>query len=345
MKTRIKNRVLPFIMLLLFLFSLSSCEEEEPKVNNRVFYDYFDTVCVLYDYTGMESESFSSLSKSVEAAIGHYHRLFDIYREYDGINNLATVNRLAGTEPVKVSEEIIELLLFSKEMYNLTGGKVNIAMGSVLSLWHELRYAPENERRIPTKAELSALSVHTSIDSIIIDEKNSTVSFADPDLKIDVGAIAKGYTAELIKKELSEEGYSGLVLDMGGNLCAVGKKPNGEGWKSGIRNPLYFEGAEEPYARTVTLFDDSLVTSGVYERYYVVDGIRYHHIIDPETLMPESRYLSVSVQTSDSGVADALSTAIFNMDLEEAEKFVKSFNGKIEVTLVLPDESVKVLSN
>ncbi len=343
MKSTVKGRVLSFLMLLLFIFSLSACKTREPEPNNRVFYDYFDTVSVLYDYTGIESEEFSALSKEVEAAIEHYHRLFDIYHEYEGITNLATVNRLAGKEAVKVSGEIIELLSFSADMYRLTGGKVNIAMGSVLSLWHGLRYAPEKERRIPEKAELSLLAEHTSIDAIVIDRENSTVSFTDPELKIDVGAIAKGYTAELIKRELISRGYSGLVLDMGGNLCTVGSKPNGDGWAGAIRNPLYFEGDEEPYSRTVTLLDDSLVTSGVYERYFVVDGVRYHHIIDPETLMPESRYLSVSVQTSHSGVADALSTAIFNMDLEEAEAFVSTLE-KTEVTLIFNDGSYKVLS-
>ena len=345
MKTKIRIRILSAVLLLLFVFSLPSCKENEPKVNNRVFYDYFDTVCVLYDYTGMESESFSLLSKSVEAAISHYHRLFDIYHEYEGMNNLATVNRLAGEGEVKVSGEIIELLLFSKEMYEKTGGKVNVAMGAVLSLWHELRRSPEKEKRIPTEAELAALGEHISIDSIIIDKENSTVRFSDPMLKIDVGAIAKGYTAELIKSDLKGQGHSGLVLDMGGNLCAVGARLSGKGWESKIRNPLSLEGEAEPYVRTVTLLDDSLVTSGVYERYYVADGKRYHHIIDTETLMPENRYLSVSVQTSHSGVADALSTAIFNMDEAEAESFVKSFEENIEVTLVFPDGSVKVLKS
>ena len=340
------KRIFAALLFLLFIFSLSlslvSCgENEEPKVNNRVFYDYFDTVCVLYDYTGMESEKFSLLARSVEAAIAHYHRLFDIYHEYSGITNIATLNRLAGTGKVEVSAEIIDFLSFSLEMHELTGGKVNVAMGSVLSLWHEYRAA---QNGIPSTEELSARALHTSIDSVIIDKENLTVEITDSSLSLDVGAIAKGYTAEIIKNELSAQGYSGLVLDMGGNLCAVGKKPSGEGWKSGIRNPLYFEGDQNPYTRTVMLLDDSLVTSGVYERYYTVDGVRYHHIIDPVSLMPENRYLSVSVQTSHSGVADALSTAIFNMSESEAQALVSSLE-EIEVTLVFADGSYKILGS
>ena len=342
------KRIFAALLILLFVFSLSfslvSCEEDSsPEVNNRVFYEYFDTVSVLYDYSGMESEEFSALAKSVEAAIAHYHRLFDIYHEYEGLTNLATLNRLAGTGKVKASAEIIELLSFCRDMYDLTGGKVNVAMGSVLSLWHDFRVSG-GKGGVPSAEELSARAEHTSIDSVIIDEENLTVEITDPELMLDVGAIAKGYTAELIKAELKRQGYSGLVLDMGGNLCAIGRKPSGEGWKSGIRNPLYFDGDEKPYTRTVTLLDGSLVTSGVYERYHTVDGIRYHHIIDPTSLRPENRYLSVSVQTSHSGVADALSTAIFNMSEEEAEAFVSALENT-EVTLIFADGSYKVLKS
>ncbi len=337
------------IMLLLFLFSLlsaASCapkKKGDPEPKTRIFYEHFDTVSVFYDYTGMDSAEFRSLADSVEAAISHYHKLFDIYHEYEGITNLATVNRLAGQGRVKVDPAIIGLLSFSVEMYHLTGGKVNIAMGAPIALWHELRVSASSEPRIPTEEELTALSEHISIDSIVIDKEALTVEITDPLVRIDVGAVAKGYTAELIKDELLSMGKSGLVLDMGGNLCAVGSKPSGEGWKSGIRNPLYLNEGEEPYVRTVILKNASLVTSGVYERYYTVNGVRYHHIIDPETLMPSYRYLSVTVQTEDSGVADALSTAIFNMDYEEAVDFIREF-GKAEVTFVFNDGSYSVVN-
>ena len=342
MKNAAKIRILALLLFLLFVFSLFSCGEEDPEPNNRIIYGYFDTVCVIYDYSGMDTEKFSALARDVEEAIAHYHRLFDIHKEYEGLVNLATVNRLAGGEEVEVSREIIELLLFSEEMYRTTGGKVNYAMGAVTSLWKNLC---AKESRIPTEAEILEAGKHISPDTVKIDAENRTVRILDEHQSIDVGAIAKGYTAELIKRELSSLGHSGIALDMGGNLCTLGAKPSGNGWESGIRNPLYYEGGEEPYVRTVTLLDGSLVTSGVYERYYTIGGKRYHHIIDPETLMPEYRYLSVTVQTSDSGVADALSTAIFNMELSDAEKFVSAFEEEIEVTLVFPDGSVKILTS
>ena len=321
-------------LLLLFSFCVgaTSCTQKDPVTSNRVFYEYFDTVSVFYDYTGMSTEKFNLLAKSVEASLEHYHRLFDIYNEYDGLTNLATVNRMAGEGSVRVDSAIIGLLDFCIDMYKLTDGKVNVMMGSVLSLWHDLRAEGE---RIPTSEELSERGAHISIDLLRINKEESTVEITDPLARLDVGAIAKGYTAQLIKDELVHQGYSGLVLDLGGNICTVGTKPDGSGWQSAIRNPLYTKGEDgDRYVRTLDLSDSALVTSGVYERYYTVDGVRYHHIIDPDTLMPESRYLSVSVHTDDSGVADALSTALFNMDESEARDLVDRF-ADVEATFVL----------
>lgn len=346
----LRRRFCALILLLLFVFSLLpmlfSCGESEKEIKpqKRIFYEYFDTVCVIYDYTGMEKDDLDTLMSGIESSLEYYHRLFDIYHEYEGISNLATVNRLAGQGPVKVSREICEMLTFSKEMYGLTHGRVNVAMGSVLSLWHKIRALPEGERYIPTESELSSLGEHTSIDSIVIDTEALTVEITDAECSLDVGAIAKGYAAERIKAELIKQGYSGIVLDLGGNLCTVGSKPGGEGWTSGIRNPLYPDASLEPYVRTVTLLGGSLVTSGVYERYFILDGRRYHHIIDPETLMPEQRYLSVSVMAKNSALCDALSTAVFNMSREEAEFLIAAFDSEIEITLVYPDGEYTVLS-
>ena len=133
--------------------------------------------------------------------------------------------------------------------------------------------------------------------------------------------------------------------DFGGNLCAVGSKPNGKGFESTIHNPLYGKGEGDRYIRDITLSDTALVTSGGYERYYVIDGVKYHHIIDPQTKKPLNNYLSVSVLTENSGVADALSTAIFNMDIDTAESFISSYGERIEVTIVFPDGSYKVLTS
>lgn len=343
MKKRVFLRLTSLLFLPLLFILPAGCNDVEPEPNSRIFYGCFDTVSVIYDYSNMEEDEFSRLSKNIEAAANHYHKLFDAYTEYDGINNIATLNRLAGKGKVEVDRAIIELLLFSRKMYDKTDGAVNFALGSVTYLWKTL--PSSEEKRIPTDIELTEAGKHTNPDSVIIDTEGGTVEITDSLLRIDVGAIAKGYIAELIKKELKELGHSGIFLDFGGNLCAVGSKPDGKAWEGAIRNPLYPDSSNEPYVRETTILDDSLVTSGVYERYFIINGVRYHHIINPKTMKPENSYLSVSVQTTDSGVADALSTAIFNMDFDTAEKFVIYYEEKIEVTLVFPDGSCKVISS
>ena len=345
MKKKALIKILFSVTALLFVFSLASCSLGEPEPNNSVFYGSFDTTCVVWDYTGMDGEDFSALASDIEASAAHYHRLFDAYREYEGVINIASLNRLAGTGPVKVDSAIIDLISFSKEMYSLTDGKVNFALGSVTYLWKTLTASYDSEDnpqepRVPTEAELSEAGKHISPDSVLIDKENSTVEITDPDTRIDVGAIAKGYAAELIKKELAALGYGGIILDFGGNICAVGIER-----EVPIRNPLYFEGADEPYIRRALVSSEALVTSGGYQRYQIIDGERYHHIIDPESLRPESRYLSVTVKTSDSGVADALSTALFNTDYEEVKEFVSAFDEKIEITLVFLDGKSEIIEN
>ncbi len=320
------------LILSFFMCALSSCERR----TNRIFYEYFDTVTVIYDYSGGSQRDFDKNCELIEELVSECHELYDIYNEYEGIINIATINKNAGGGPLKVDEKIIGLLEFSLEMYSLTEGKVNVAMGSVLSLWHELR---TEGVRIPTEEELRLCAEHTDPADIVIDRENSTVALLDPEMSLDVGAVAKGYVAELCAEMLRERGVSGYALDFGGNLRLIGSKADGGAWTVGIKNPDLY--ADEKYVRRAELHDGSLVTSGVYERFYTVDGVDYHHIIDTDTLMPGRRYLSVSVATRSSALADALSTALFNMELDAARELVVELGGA-EATFVLPSGEVVV---
>ena len=303
----------------------------QPK--NRLWYEYLDTVCVVYDYSGMSNDKFNEVTDFIENELKACHELYDIYNEYSGINNLATVNKNAGTA-IKVDSRIIDLLTFSKEMYDVTGGEVNIAMGAVLVQWHDAREAAKknpSSAKIPSMTSLTEANKHTDINSIVIDKANSTVKITDAEARIDVGAIAKGYTAERIAKLLIDRGITSFVLDFGGNLRAIGTKVDGSGWNTGIKNPN--PSASSQYARILTLKNASLVTSGTYERYFTVNGTRYHHIIDCDTLMPSNRYASVSIHTESSAVADALSTAVFNMTEEEINSIIAKMPN-VEITVI-----------
>ena len=335
------KRLAVLTLLLTVLLSAVSCGRGgEPRTNT--YYEYFDTVSYISSYRGsVESEGeFADTCARIEEIMKKYHRLMDIYHEYDGMNNLATVNKNAGIAPVTVSEELIELLLYAKEIYVLTGGEVNVAMGSVLSLWHECREEAEADKgaaQIPHEAALRAAAEHTSIDSIVIDRSASTVYISDKDTSIDLGAIGKGYTAERAAEYLKDEGIDSYVLNFGGNIRAVGTKPDGEAWVTGITNPDAL--SAQAYAARISLSDSSCVTSGSYQRYFTVDGKDYHHIIDKDTLYPSEYFVSVSVITPDSALADALSTALFSMSYEDGLALCESI-GEVGVIWICPDGEI-----
>lgn len=339
MKRILSLAVATLLLLALPVLSFTACTDPEIKVKNRIFYEYFDTVSYVYDYSGGTDAQFDEVCRGVEYELKTCHELFDIYNTYAGVTNLKTVNDSAGKGPVKVNARIIDLLEDAIELYELTDGNVNVMMGSVLSIWHKHRTEGVS---LPDMNALVAANEHTSIENLVIDRENMTVEITDPEASLDVGAIAKGFTAELIYNMLAERGICGYAINLGGNLRTVGTKPDGSGWVSGVQNPD--KNAAAPYVATLTISDSALVTSGVYERYYTVDGVQYHHIINKDTLMPERNYLSVTVHTESSTVADALSTALFNMSIDEGRAVISSLSDT-EIIYVLADGSVERISN
>lgn len=325
------------VCMLLPMCLLSSCREESNKYTTYSF-AYFDTVTTVIGYE-KNQEDFDARAAKILEDLGEYHKLFTIYHRYEGMENLCTVNELQNGmhRTVTVDARIIEMLLYVKEMYQMTNGKVNVAMGSVLSVWHDYREAGINDpskATLPPMELLESASQHTDIDCVVIDKEKSTVTLTDPEMKLDVGAIAKGYAVEMVARSLEEEGVCGYILNVGGNVRTVGAQEGGKKWLVGIDNPNG-EG-ENAYFAKVDLAGEALITSGSYQRYYLVDGERYHHIIDPATLMPAKGYLSVSVICSDSGMGDALSTALFCMPLSEGMELVNALDG-VEALWVLED--------
>lgn len=303
------------VCLLLACFLLCGCAAQTPrdekKIYEATFLNLFDTVTVIKGAADSQDE-FSEITQSIHDQLQEYHRLFDIYQDYEGITNLKTVNEMAGQAPVEVDRRIIELLLDCKEYYVLTDGMVNVAMGSVLKLWHNARndgiHDPQNAD-VPHMDQLLEAARHTDMDAVMIDEEKSTVYISDPDVQLDVGAIAKGWSVQRVV----ETAPKGLLISVGGNVCATGpKNEDGMPWVIGVQNP-----SEDSYLHTLYVDNECVVTSGDYQRYYVVAGKVYHHIIDPNTLQPGTRWRSVSIVCTDSGLADALSTALFLLPLED----------------------------
>lgn len=334
------RRIIAAILTVLILLPLAGCREEEsgPEVYAQSFFESFDTVSTLRAYAD-DPADFTRYARLFRDELWRYHQLFDIYNEYDGLNNLKTVNDHA-VEAVEVDPEILDLLEFSIDLYDLTGGMTNVAMGSVLTLWHDCRENalthPESAS-VPDRDALANAAEHTDIRAIEIDRAASTVRLTDPEMRLDVGAIAKGFAAGRVADKLREAGLTSGILNVGGNTVTVGSRPDGALWRVGIQNPNPDGG--DAYLCRVAITDLALVTSGSYERYYAVDGVRYHHIIHPETLFPKDTYLSVSVLAADSGMADGLSTALFNMDPDAGQALIDSLES-IEAYWVLSDGTI-----
>ena len=312
-------------LLALFLVSLllAGCtapaaqSSTNAQIYEASFLELFDTLTVLKGSAKSE-EDFQKTAQFVHDELEHYHQLFDIYTDYDGLNNLKTVNDMAGIAPVEVDDAVISLLKDCRSYYELTGGKVNVAMGGVLKLWHDARDAGINDptnAKLPDMAALEKAAEHVGFDSIVIDEAAHTVYIADPNVRLDVGAVAKGWAAQRVAEKLP----ANMLLSVGGNVCATGSKTADTPWVIGIQNP---DGAGEPYLHTLYVTGGSYVTSGDYQRSYTVDGKAYHHIIDPDTLMPSAYWRSVTIVCADSGLADALSTALFVLPQAEGQKLL-----------------------
>ncbi|MBQ7873569.1 MAG: FAD:protein FMN transferase [Oscillospiraceae bacterium] len=335
------KKIISLLLAVLILFGFAGCAAPEPEKTRftKTYYDFFDTMSTIVGYEETQ-EAFDEKCAYIEERLKHYHELYDIYHWYDGVTNVYNLNREAKEAPVEVHEDIILLFEFCKEMYELTEGKTNFAMGSVLRIWHNYREDGNYDflnAKVPPMEDLEAAAQHCSIDDIIIDKENSTVFYADPDLRVDVGAIGKGYATERIAQELEAMGVDNYTLNIGGNIRTLGYKADGEGWVAGIQNPDTT--SEQTFLLKVSFGDLALVTSGSYQRYYWVGDKKYHHIIDPETLFPKDTFTSVSILTPDSGIADALSTACFNLTLEEGMALVESIENT-EAMWVEPDGTI-----
>ncbi len=292
----------------------------------KTYYEYFDTLTTVIGYA-QSQEDFDATCQQIQEQLVDYNQRYDIYNSYDGVNNIRTINENAG-QPVEVDDAILDLLEFSKEAYTLTQGMTNVAMGSVLSIWHDFREAgieDPDAAALPDMKDLQAAAKHCDLNAVVIDRDKGTVCLTDPEMSLDVGAVAKGFATERIAQAMQTQGLDHYILNVGGNIRAIGGKLDGEDWATGIQNPD--TESQTQYLHVIGLRDMALVTSGNYQRYYEVDGVRYHHIISPETLMPKNEFSSVTILAADSGLADALSTACFNLSLEKGQALIESLDG------------------
>lgn len=309
-----KKKLTALILGLFLAVSAVGCGEKPLQNFSVTWFDLFDTVTVIQGYAASQEEWDAQMDALHEDLLA-YHQLYDIYNEYEGITNLCTVNARAGQGPVQVDERILNLLELALNISQTTNGQMDVTLGRMLKLWHDARAAADEDPAaavLPDDEALRSAAEHSGADRIVLNRQDSTVEITDPEVQLDVGSIGKGYAVEMAARAARERGLTSALLNVGGNLRSIGTKPDGTQWTAGIQDP-----DSDSYRYAVFLQDKALVTSGDYQRYYMVDGVRMHHLIDPDTLYPAKNCRSVSVLAPDSGYADGLSTALFCMDVQE----------------------------
>ncbi|MHB9922387.1 FAD:protein FMN transferase [Clostridium botulinum] len=247
------------------------------------------------------------------------------------------INKNAGIAPVKVSKNTFDVVKASLIYSEKTKGSFDITVEPLVSLWG----IGTDKARIPSKDEISNALKLINYEDVIINEKESTIMLKRKGQAIDLGAIAKGYTADELKKVLLNYNVSSAFLSLGGNVYVLGNKPDKTPWKIGVQNPLEPRG---DYLGIVSVSDKSVVTSGNYERFFERNGKRYHHIFDTKTGYPaEKGLISVSIISDKSIDGDALSTSVYTLGLDEGKKLIESLNN-VEAIFVTNDKKVYVTS-
>lgn len=321
------------------LFLLTGCNTQKvPETGytkySAQFYGTFDTIVQIIGYCQTE-EKFSQYANQMKTRMEELNRLYDIYYEYSGENNLKTVNDNAGIQPVPVREEILDLIEFCQDWYAKTDGKVNIALGPVLSIWHKYmeRYSADpTDAKLPDLDKLQEKLPLCNMEDIIVDREAGTVYLKQKGMSLDVGAVAKGYATQLVCQEAYEAGFTSFIVSAGGNVVAGDPPLDGvrSSWGIGIQDPFTAEELGGGNSVDVAYVHNTcVVTSGDYQRFYMVGEQRVHHIIDPETLMPADYYRGVTVITPDSGIADLASTTLYTLPYEDSKAMAQKMGWEV----------------
>jgi len=340
------TRILAFLLVFAVFSALVGCSPAQPALTkySYEFLGSFDTLIQFMGYA-KDQASFEKMAKKGQARFEELHRIFDIYHDYDGIVNVKTLNDQAGAAPVKAGADLLDFITFCIDWHDRTDGVCNIALGPVLSLWHDARTNGTDDpatAALPDRTALLEASRLCDIRDVRVDKTAGTVFLARKGMSLDVGAVAKGYACRVVMDELKSAGYSSFVISGGGNIVTVGAPQDGirKKWGVGIQNPDGNPLNPDDSPLDVAYVNDlSVVTSGDYQRTYVVDGKPYHHLIDPATLMPAVHYRSVTVMTPDPGLADFFSTTLFLLPYGESLAAAKKDG--IDALWIFPDGTVE----
>ena len=289
---------------------------------------YFDTV-VQIEAWGASQEIMDHCRQMCE----EYEQILSATRD---TSEISEINHAKG-QPVTVSDETAELIVKGIEYGDLSDGLFDITIEPASSLWN---FTDNPEGELPDEDALAEAVSH--IDYRCIQVEGNTVTLTDPEAQIDLGGIAKGYIADRLKEYLESQGIEHALIDLGGNMLTLGGRYDGNDFRIGLQEPFADTGT---VIAAVTVNDQSVVTSGDYERYFEKDGVIYHHILDPDTGYPIQNDLDQVTIISDESVdGDALSTTCFALGLEDGLELIQSLDG-IEAVFVTKDGEIHTSSD
>lgn len=314
------------LSVLLSVVLLSGCGRTAAPVSQTGF--CLDTVVTITLYAAGSRSSHNNCQQTIEdcfSLIDDYERLFSATLEDSDIWNI----NHGGGKPVTVSDDTVSLLQTALYYSELTDGSVDLTVLPLSELWD---FGSEGNAHVPDKAAITEALSH--IDYHTVRLEGSTVTLTDPHAAIDPGFIAKGYIADRLKEYLLSQGVESACISLGGNVITIGNKPGGQPYRIGIQKPFAAEG-ETIAAIGVT--DASVVSSGIYERYFYEDNILYHHLLDTQTGYPvDNNIAGVTILAPTSIEADALSTTCYFLGIDEGMKFIESLDG-VEALFILTD--------
>jgi len=275
-------------------------------------YFIFDTVVSIRVYDERISDTHF---KEIEQLLEHINETMNRFEEE---SEVSSINQFAGESAVQVSEETFRIIQTAKEYAERSGGKFDPTIGPLVDLWA----IGNGGSKVPPQAAIEEAKQLVDYEKLLLDESQLAVQLNDIDMTLDLGAIAKGYAADVVTNYLQKQGFSSAIIDLGGNIVAMGNKPDGSAWSIGIQSP---EEKRGNYLGTLEARDQTIVTSGVYERYFIDQDQLYHHVLDPFTGYPANNELvSTTIITDQSMHADAMSTSVFLLGLEKGMAFVEA---------------------
>lgn len=316
------RKLVPAIVLILLVTICGGCTDQSSQVQEYTRENFvMDTLISIKVY----SSDAELGRKALDEAFAQFTRIGNLTDRFAAknltnpeISDIYRINQNAGLKPIQVSEDTLAMLKKSNYFAGLSNGAFDVTVGPLMDLWG----FGQDQYNVPVDKALKSKLDLVGYDAIVMDQAERTVFLPVKGMEIDLGGIAKGYATDMAVQKLRQMGIESAIINAGGNVYALGTKPDGSPWLTGIQDP---RNANKIIA-VIQAKDVAVVTSGDYQRYFIRDGVRYHHILHPLTGKPAQEVISTTVTAPSATDADVLSTTLFVLGPQAGAEFIEHFS-------------------